>query len=622
MWRLRGWIGLAACLALAAPLRAQSGPSPAPYSSPQAWQTAAAAPPGEAALPALIPTRQTEFQIPFRVDTSVQGPLAPLEAWLYVSSDAGATWHVYQKTPPHEQKFVFKAPRDGQYWFTIRTLARSGQTLPNRTLGPDMRVLVDTVAPQLALEADRGEAGEVRARWRVADPHLQPDTLSLSYQTVTPESPWQAIAIDPLQRDPAGHYDGHATWWPEQSGAAIRVRAEIIDLAGNRATAVAEVADAANPLDQLAHNQFRQSSSPVSEPAAESALDTATSAPPQAGPQQQPHAPPVASNWTAQSSGPLDVAGETFSPASQGPLPARFPAASAPATAFSVGPGSSPAFSPPRYADDRATEIVPPGRPAKVIEPSAFGPALPGQTSVGGEEAIGPGQRHSAGSGPAAPFQGELLPPGIRPRMVNSRRFELDYDVESVGPSGIARIELWGTRDGGQTWYDLGPDDDNRSPYLVSVDDDGLYGFRMVVESGSGLRTPRPRSGELPDVWVGVDLSPPEASLVEVSQGTGEQAGELVIRWQASDHLLAERPVSVAFSTSPRGPWSTIATGLPNSGQYRWRLDNRVPDQVYIQLEVRDEAGNISHVTTPDPVAMDRVRPKGLIRSVRPLAAQ
>ena len=56
------------------------------------------------------------------------------------------------------------------------------------------------------------------------------------------------------------------------------------------------------------------------------------------------------------------------------------------------------------------------------------------------------------------------LPPGERPRMVNSRTFELEYDVDSVGPSGIGRVELWGTRDGGQTWRRFTVDSDKRSP--------------------------------------------------------------------------------------------------------------------------------------------------------------
>ena len=88
-------------------------------------------------------------------------------------------------------------------------------------------------------------------------------------------------------------------------------------------------------------------------------------------------------------------------------------------------------------------------------------------------------------AGNAAAIPG--LPPGERPRMVNSRLFELEYDVDSVGPSGIGRVELWGTRDAGKTWRRFAVDNNNRSPLLVSVDEEGIYGFRVVVTNGAGL---------------------------------------------------------------------------------------------------------------------------------------
>jgi hypothetical protein len=66
------------------------------------------------------------------------------------------------------------------------------------------------------------------------------------------------------------------------------------------------------------------------------------------------------------------------------------------------------------------------------------------------------------------------MPPGERPRMVNSRLFELEYDVDSVGPSGIGKVELWGTRDGGKTWRRFAQDNNNHSPLLVNVEEEGI----------------------------------------------------------------------------------------------------------------------------------------------------
>src|SRR3972149_882591 len=98
----------------------------------------------------------------------------------------------------------------------------------------------------------------------------------------------------------------------------------------------------------------------------------------------------------------------------------------------------------------------------------------------------------SAGEAPSDP-ELKMLPPGERPRMINTRLFELDYDLESVGPSGISRVELWGTRDGGRSWRMFTVDDDNRSPISISVDEEGIYGFRVVATSGAGLSQQFPK---------------------------------------------------------------------------------------------------------------------------------
>ena len=208
------------------------------------------------------------------------------------------------------------------------------------------------------------------------------------------------------------------------------------------------------------------------------------------------------------------------------------------------------------------------------------------------------------------------LPVGERPQMVNRRTFELDYEVDAVGNSGVAKVELWGTRDGGRHWQRFGQDDDNRSPVVATVDAEGLYGFRVVVESGNGLASETPRDGDLPEVWINVDLTKPTARITATD--VAHERGELAIRWEADDTSLEPRPVSLWFSEQPRGPWTPIASGLENTGSFVWRLDNHVPEQIYLRLEVRDEAGNVGADETRTPVLIDRQRPQGRIRGVRP----
>jgi hypothetical protein len=205
--------------------------------------------------------------------------------------------------------------------------------------------------------------------------------------------------------------------------------------------------------------------------------------------------------------------------------------------------------------------------------------------------------------------------------MVNSRRFELGYDIDSIGGDSVSKVELWGTRDGGNSWRKFGIDTDNRSPMIVTLDGEGLFGFRVVVETKTGLRGTPPAAGDLPDVWVGVDTTKPTARLIAVEPSPGSEGAELTVRWIAEDRQqLAARPITLSFATAAQGPWTVLASGLENTGQYRWRLDPRMPPRVYVRLEARDEAGNRQVAETPEPVLLIRTRPQGRIRDVRPVS--
>lgn len=244
-----------------------------------------------------------------------------------------------------------------------------------------------------------------------------------------------------------------------------------------------------------------------------------------------------------------------------------------------------------------------------------------GRNDRAAENRLGADRRTSGDSPPALARPGENwnLPAGQQPRLVNSRSFEMDYEIESIGPSGIAKVELWGTRDGGRSWSSFGVDNDNRSPIRVNVDGEGLYGFRIAVQSGSGVGSPLPRSGDQPEILIAVDLTKPNARLTDVQTGMAQHAGEMLIRWEATDAALAVRPVTLLFADKIGGPWTTIAANLENSGSYVWRPDERVPDRVYLRIEARDEAGNIGSYETADSIPLDRIRPEGRIRGVRPI---
>ncbi|MBI3469070.1 MAG: hypothetical protein HY000_39200 [Planctomycetes bacterium] len=203
--------------------------------------------------------------------------------------------------------------------------------------------------------------------------------------------------------------------------------------------------------------------------------------------------------------------------------------------------------------------------------------------------------------------------------MVNSKTFELDYTIESAGIWGLSKVELWGTTDEGRTWRSFTVDADNRSPLQATVDAEGLYGFRIEVQRNGDATALAPQSGQQPEVWVLVDLTPPTLKLERIEQGAGAQADELTVTWQASDASLAPRPIALAYSPSPAGPWTEIASELENTGKHTWRLDQQTPERFYFRITASDLAGNVGTFDTPQALRVEGVRPRGRIQGVRPL---
>ena len=110
---------------------------------------------------------------------------------------------------------------------------------------------------------------------------------------------------------------------------------------------------------------------------------------------------------------------------------------------------------------------------------------------------------------PTIPTIGDALPlPDVRivpapskgPKLVNTRAVALDFEVTKTGASKVTAVELWTTRDGGATWAKTDRMAGARSPFRTRLGSEGEYGFRLVFESESGMRSPEPRPGDRPDV--------------------------------------------------------------------------------------------------------------------------
>src|SRR5207253_9960778 len=103
------------------------------------------------------------------------------------------------------------------------------------------------------------------------------------------------------------------------------------------------------------------------------------------------------------------------------------------------------------------------------------------------EGQVSPPPAHAGTSGLPAPGD-----PAVR--MVNSKRISLNYEIKDKGPSGVSAVELWYTQDG-RSWLKY-PENLNRDPpFVFDVNDEGVYGFTLVVRSGVGLGGTPPQVG-------------------------------------------------------------------------------------------------------------------------------
>ncbi|MER3415169.1 MAG: hypothetical protein C4297_03025 [Gemmataceae bacterium] len=276
-------------------------------------------------------------------------------------------------------------------------------------------------------------------------------------------------------------------------------------------------------------------------------------------------------------------------------------------TSNKSGAPSTAAYEPPPFPAAVSSESGTVARPGDVVPgviASSDAPARPRSTAAPLEQVASP---------PSAPQPAGPVMPAVQ--YVNSLRFDLDYEIARVGPSGVGTVELWVTRDDGRTWQRLGEDPDRRPPFPVELQEEGVYGFKLIVRNKAGLGRGIPQPGESPDVRVEVDVTPPQAKLY-APEADPRKKDTLTLVWEVIDRNLATRPIAIKWAERPEGPWQVIASDLPNTGRYLWKLPQEIPYRVYLRLEAQDQAGNISVAETPQPVLVDLQEPDARILGV------
>ncbi|MEO1982032.1 MAG: hypothetical protein ABGZ24_16050, partial [Fuerstiella sp.] len=202
-------------------------------------------------------------------------------------------------------------------------------------------------------------------------------------------------------------------------------------------------------------------------------------------------------------------------------------------------------------------------------------------------------------------------------QVVNNRVFDIAYQVEDVGPSGVSSVDLFVTENNGGEWFRYDSDIDLQSPFQVDTRGEGTFGFAIRVRNGLGFSEPPPQPGERPGIVILVDQTPPHADLAQ-PQVLADGQGRVHLTWQIADQNMSAAPVRLESAVSAAGPWTPLFDWQIDERSFEMPIQPGMPTTLHFRLLVRDAAGNVTIAQTTQPVLIDQQRPTARLLRVQP----
>ena len=471
-----------------------------------------------------IYAKKNTFKMPIEMDDAMRAQLK--EVRLYVKA-GNADWVQQETADPSVKFFLYRVAQDGEYWFSVATVDKSGKMTPSdlNKEPPGLQVVVDTQPPTIDLKPWTAPDGETCLMCTMQDANPDLHSIRITFQG----NDGAEHALEPHVVK-AGVFRVPAELW----GGKVRVTAE--DKCHNRVTRDVQLSSSGGAPSFLPPG-ITGASTPVYSPKTGENTLVSNASP-----------PPLSMNLTQDKA-----------------------------------VGRPAASHPPMQVPDGPPALPDPDAPVPIPQP----------------------QKKIVSSNPVANANRQLL---------NTTHASLDYRIDQVGPSGVGKVEIWITPDQGQTWQRLTEDADRHSPAEIDLPGEGLFGIRLVVTNGSGFGGSPPVRGDQPSVWIEVDSTPPFVMFRDVDPIA--DGGSLTLHWSAKDKNLANDPISLYYRTRAEGPWQVMARGLKNDGAYRWNLPHNEGFQFFFKIEVADQAGNIAHAETNNPVILDMTEPRASVLGI------
>ncbi len=529
------------------------------------------------------------------------------EVILFVSSDEREHWINASRGDGNVQSLFYEAPQDGLYYFSMMVIKNNGERSPADENGLDtgIRILVDTIQPKLAIRNDHIEGNSLVFDFAIEEKNPDFSSFRLEYRDA--KGKWSPIRYE------AKVHNSRVAIREFRKLNLTAIRIHFKDLVGNETTTIKEIKTDTIVKDQANNSELTKVNN--SEPAVPGgdmlpAFPTALPLNPMNG---TTNGTPTRS-WTPMGNNPniTNNANTSKNSANSG-------GESSPLRELNPNPSLSQNLPPDM-------QIV-----AQTGVPKESQSDEPGIRISGYNDSLNQDQKENIDNEKKlAPLQ-----------LISVTKFNLGFEVKSVGPSGVRQAQLWVTRDDGKNWKLWKTYDRPESAIEVdlaakgSTNVEGVYGFKIVLVNGAGISGGAPKANELPEMRVEVDVTSPEIKLYNPILDP-KAKDTLILRWQAFDRHMSSEPITLEWSERKDGPWisilensesvesstevsRTVQNGskrLHNLGSYHWKLPKKIPAQVYLRITAIDRPGNEAVAVTPKPVLVDLAKPEASIHGI------